>query len=261
MVNPSLYILPFIPLANAWTFLYTNATDNATIFHQTGTQNCTAIDLAKGKEFSWDPENSNLCISIYYDDTCMNRGGISCPAWKKNSSNNFHGIQIFTNDDAASASISPAPTQTIFTSASLSSTSTSLTTGTSAAGTSAGSSTSSLSSGAIAGIAIGVVAAILLIGGLLFFIGRMNRKNATPESPAPKGPYKPTLADMQSAVPPHEFAMGTGNSEKMPPSSRGRPVPGSKVVELPGDYRTVELENSPVSEMDVHTADVKFNRF
>jgi hypothetical protein len=59
-------------------------------------------------------------------------------------------------------------------------------------------------------------------------------------------------------MPPHEFAFAS--SEKTPPPSRGRPVPGSKLVELPGSLQRAELGNSPVSEMGVNAVDMKFDR-
>ncbi|KAJ5391919.1 hypothetical protein N7509_007409 [Penicillium cosmopolitanum] len=265
MLTKLLYALSFISLAHAWTFLYTNATNNATILHESGTVNCTKIDLAKGKEFSWDPEDADLCISIYYDKSCTSRGGLSCNAWKKDSGNSYESIQIFTNDDtaSASASISSSPTPTSITSSiSMSPTLSATNTSTAHASSSSSSSSSSnpsLSGGAIAGIVIGVIAAVLIIGIILFYAGRRNRR-IVPADPFPvQSLHKPTLSDMQTAMPPHEFAFAS--SEKTPPPSRGRPIPGSKLVELPGSPKSAELENSPVGGMGADAANLKFNHF
>ncbi|OOQ84353.1 hypothetical protein PEBR_30584 [Penicillium brasilianum] len=269
--------LSWIPLVNAWTFLYTNATGNATILHETGTENCTEIDLAGGKLFSWDPEDSGLCISIYYDATCKDRGGLTCNAWSKNASTTFHGIQIYSQSDASSASVSSStPTSTTSASSTSSSTSASTTsststssvptsTATSATPATAGNgSSSSLSGGAIAGIVIGVVAGVAVVGGLFFYFGRRNRRNnnvtagneqsgPTPGSISgePHGPYSPQASMLAAGYvqPPY-----TDNSDKAPNSSSGmssvRPAPGSRVVELAGHDRAVELGNSLISELD-----------
>ncbi|CAI7666648.1 unnamed protein product [Penicillium manginii] len=258
MLRTLFYAIASIPLAQAWTFLYTNATNNATILHQSGTVNCTQIDLAKGKEFSWDPEDVDVCISIYYDKSCTSRGGLSCNAWKKDSGNNYQSIQIFTNDEDASGSSS---TSSIPTSATMSSTTavspTIPATNTSTADVSSSNSSSSkpsFSGGTIAGIVIGVIAAAFIIGAFLL----RNRRTISPRSAPVSSPYKPTLSDMQAAMPPHEFAFAS--SEKTLPPSRGRPVPGSKLVELPGSLQRAELGNSPMSEMGVDAVDMKFDR-
>ncbi|KAJ5883827.1 uncharacterized protein N7473_010713 [Penicillium subrubescens] len=288
-MNLWLCTLSLIPLVDAWTFLYTNSTGNATILHDTGTDNCTSIDLAGGKFFSWDPEDSGLCISIYYDSSCKERGGLSCNAWSKNASTTFHGVQIYSESDSSSASVStstPTPTTSASSSTSTStSTSTTLSTSTPTTPTSTATSTnsatagsgssSSISGGAIAGIVIGVVAAVAIIGGLFFYFGRRNRKNAsTPagnqqSGPAsgsmpgePHGPYSPQAPMLVAgyAQPPY-----TDNSDKAPNSSSGmssvRPAPGSRVVELAGHDRAVELGNSPISELDGQTSEKYSYRF
>ncbi|KAJ5358863.1 uncharacterized protein N7496_011276 [Penicillium cataractarum] len=276
-MNLWLCTLSLIPLVDAWTFLYTNATGHATILHETGTDNCTQIDLAGGKLFSWDPEDSGLCISIYYDAMCKERGGLTCNAWSKNASTTFHGIQIYSESDASSASVStstPTPTSSASStssstltsttsSTSTSSTPTSTTTSTNPA-TAASGSSSSLSGGAIAGIVIGVLAGVAVVGALFFYFGRRNRRNdhvpAGNEQSGPKsgsisgephGPYSPQASMLPAGYvqPPY-----TDNSDKAPNSSSGmssvRPAPGSRVVELAGHDRAVELGNSPISELD-----------
>ncbi|KAJ6013418.1 hypothetical protein N7540_008009 [Penicillium herquei] len=269
-----------IPLVQGWTFLYTNSSDQSTILEETGKLNCTKIQLAEDKLFTWDPEKSDLCISIYFDDSCDNRGGISCPFWKKNASTNFGSIAVFTNNEAASASVS---TMTVTSTASTSSSSSSSTTGLSnstisvvsstspitttswsAAATAASDSTSStksdsdLSGGTIAGIVIGAIAGVLIVAGLFFFFRRRNRKNATlanqQSGATPQDPYDrhgsiPGTATSFAATSPST----THPAEKESFSSSGvpiRPPPGSTMSELSGHTRPVELVNSPISELD-----------
>ena len=247
-----LYALALAPLVNAWTFRYTNATNNATILHDTGKLNCTEIDLAGGKLFSWDPEGEKLCVSIYHDAKCVNRAGLGCAFWKKNASANFYGVEIFTDEQAASATVStatPSPT----TSPSRSSSATPTVTPTSAsAADDTDSSGSSLSGGAIAGIVIGVVSAVVMVAALFFFFGRRHRKKvalARAQEDAPQGPYGPDTSDRAET---EAVTSSKGISEK-PASSDGgmfRPAPGSRVVELPGQDRATELAHSPLSELE-----------
>lgn len=103
-----------------------------------------------------------------------------------------------------------------------------------------------------------------MVGGLFFYFGRRNRKNnnvlagneksgptSGSMSKEPHGPYSAQASMLPAgyAQPPY-----TGNSDKAPNSSSGmssvRPAPGSRVVELPGHDRAVELGNSPISELD-----------
>ncbi|KAJ5724398.1 hypothetical protein N7493_006126 [Penicillium malachiteum] len=281
-MKPFLYISTtlLVPLVHGWTFLYTNSSGQSTILEETGKLNCTKIQLAEDKLFTWDPEKSHLCISIYYDDSCVNRGGISCPFWKKNASTNFGSISVFTNNEAASASIS---TMTVTTTASTSSSSSSsstdssntttsvvssvspatTTSSTTAAAAASDSTTSTksdsgLSGGAIAGIVIGAIAGVLIIAGLLFFFRRKNRKNATlanqHSGPAPQDPYNrqgsiPGTATSFAATSPST----THPTEKEAFSSSGapiRPPAGSTMSELSGHTRPVELVNTPISELD-----------
>lgn len=64
MILP-LYVLLLVPLVNAWTFRYTNATGATEIARGNEAQNCTDSPIGKQKLFSWDPEGSDLCVSIY----------------------------------------------------------------------------------------------------------------------------------------------------------------------------------------------------
>lgn len=276
----SIYAFAFVPLAHAWTFLYTNATGNATILHDTGPSNCTQITLAANKPFSWDPEGQNLCISIYHDHKCDNRGGLSCGvngAWKKDASSDFWSIQVIDNGEpSSSATPTPTPTSTTATSMTTSTsstetsptaTATSTSTSTTAAAAASSSGSSSLSGGAIAGIVVGVIAGIAIIGALFFLYGRRsrNRQQAAAAnellSSSPQGPYTPQSPMTAVAYPP---SSSLGTSEKGVVSSTTpsvRPAPGSRVVELAGHDPSAELVNSPISELDGQSGGKQFYRF
>ncbi|KAJ5577992.1 uncharacterized protein N7459_006956 [Penicillium hispanicum] len=256
-----LSIFFFLPHVNAWTFLYTNTTDNATILHEKGTLGCTRVDLAGGKEFSWDPESSSFCISIYYDDSCTSRGGISCPTWKKNASTHFGSIEISTDDEASTASVSIvtlAPISTSTATSSTASTPTTTTTSTTAdsPATAKSSSRPSLSGGAIAGIVIGAIAGVLIIAALCFFLSRRRRKNAAvitqQANSVPEGPYTPQTATPGTPATSGPSSMGI--LEKPPSSSitpaAYRPAAGSRVVDLSGPERPSELGDNSISELD-----------
>ncbi|KAJ5180593.1 hypothetical protein N7492_003803 [Penicillium capsulatum] len=245
-----------LPLARAWTFRYTNATDHATIVHKTGILNCTKMDLAGGKLFSWDPEGSSLCITIFYDTKCEHGAGISCPWWKKNASTDFLAYQVYGDEQAATATISTAaPTPTSSSRTSTSSTSAtsspSVTASTTPAASTQSSSSSALSGGAIAGVVVGVVCAVLIIAALFFFFGRRGRKQAAlaNASNVPQGPYGSNAAGRPEADAP---TSSKGISEKPGNSLDGgvRPLPGSRVLELAGQHQATELGNSAVHELD-----------
>lgn len=98
---------------------------------------------------------------------------------------------------------------------------------------------------------IGVIAAVAIVAGFIFFyIKRKNKKN-TP------------LVDEHGGYGPHEVGAtgssvsGTTVAEKSADSTvvrAFRPPPGSRIVELVGDESTAELGSSPISEMDGQTA-------
>ncbi|KAJ5826064.1 hypothetical protein N7474_003202 [Penicillium riverlandense] len=265
------YALSFIPLVDAWTFLWTNATGKATIIHNsTQHQKCTQISLAQGKLFEWDPESEGVCVGIYYDTECKTAGGLTCGAWDKNASTNFDAISIFPSDQSAAVTVGPAPTTTAESSsspASTAATTTSSSSSTSSSSTSSStppstsvattgnkssSSGSSLSGGAIAGIVIGVVAGVVLIAALFFFVGRRNRNNIAAAANAqadsmPQGPYAP-----QGPTPDGKYAQTSSmdKSEKPPTSSSGVPLThpalGSRVAEISGDKPPAEMAHTPV---------------
>ncbi|KAJ6033162.1 hypothetical protein N7499_009431 [Penicillium canescens] len=260
MLMLPLYALSLLPLATAWTFLYTNKTDSTLILRGSDDQNCTAISLAKDKLFTFDPEGSDLCVSIYYDDQCSSRAGYSCTSWRKNASASFFGVDIAPERPAVSTSTTALPSSSTAastsaststsTSASVSESATSTPTSTPTPSDAATSDTSSgLSGGAIAGIVIGVVAGLAVLAGLIFFFMRRNRKKNAPASVQP-GSFGHHEAEAT-------VSSLSGATEKPPGSSGGgsfRPAPGSKLVELAGDAGTFELPNSPLSEMDGHSA-------
>ncbi|KAJ5757713.1 uncharacterized protein N7511_006407 [Penicillium nucicola] len=252
MLMLPLYALSLLQLASAWTFRYTNKTDDTLILRGSDDKNCTVISLAEGKLFTYDPEGSDLCVSIYYDDECDSRAGYSCTSWRKNASASFFGVDIGPERLATSTSTTALPTFSSAVSTSTSKpasvseavtntpTSTPTTTPTDA---SKSDSSSSLSGGAIAGIVIGVVAGLAVLAGLIFFVWR-NRKNNAPPSVQPGG-YGPHEAEAT-------VSSFSGATEKMDDTSKGgslRPQTGSEVVELAGDV-TYELPNSPINEMD-----------
>ncbi|KAJ5312777.1 hypothetical protein N7508_003607 [Penicillium antarcticum] len=255
MLMLPLYALSLLQLASAWTFRYTNKTDDTLILRGSDDKNCTVISLAEGKLFTYDPEGSDLCVSIYYDAECNSRAGYSCTSWRKNASASFFGADIAPERPAVSTSTTALPTfsttapPSTSTSASVSesvtSTPTSTTTPTDAV---ISESSSSLSGGAIAGIVIGVVAGLAIVAGLIFFFMRRNRKNNAPPV-VPPGSYGPHEAEAT-------VSSFSGATEKMEDSSKRsfRPPTGSKVVELAGDVGTYELPNSPINEMDGRSA-------
>lgn len=253
-----LYTLVLAPVVNAWTFRYTNATNNATILHDTGKLNCTKIDLAGGKLFSWDPEGAKLCVSLYYDAKCVTRGGLGCNPWKRNASTNFYGVDIITDEQAETATVSTAtssPTSRTSTASTSTTTVTPTPTSTSAANDTS-SSGSSLSGGAIAGIVIGVVSAVIMVAALFFFFGRRHRKKAAlahGQGDALQGPYGPDTSDRAET---EGVTSSQGISEKQASSDGGafRPAPGSRVVELAGQNRAAELAHSPLSELEDQSA-------
>ncbi|KAJ5456942.1 hypothetical protein N7530_012216 [Penicillium desertorum] len=251
-----LYALWVLPLAHAWTFSYTNATDDTEIARGQESQNCTNSPLGKDKPFSWDPEGSSLCISIYRDTKCDSRAGYSCGAWRKSASNDFAAFdvklerEIISEDQSttvlSTSSTSATPTSTS-TSSSASPTSASATaTPTESAAASAdsansGSSSTALSGGAIAGIVIGVVAGVAIIVALVVIFMRKRNKKIL------------AAANQHGGYGPHE-ADATGSSISDLP-------PGSHVVELVGDEGSAELGSSPISEMDGSSVKRGFNRF
>ncbi|CAG8897590.1 unnamed protein product [Penicillium egyptiacum] len=271
-----LYALWVLPLANAWTFSYTNSSDATEIARGQKAQNCTTSPLGKDKPFSWDPEESNLCLSIYRDTKCDSRAGYSCGAWRKTASNDFSAFDVKLERDiyneeqastAASTSTSTSATSTsTSTSSSASSTSESATAtatptesaAASAANANSGSSNTALSGGAIAGVVIGVVAGVAIIVALVFIFMRKRNKKIVAAANQ-HGGYGPHEADATASSISGTTAVTEKTLEKAPRPFR--PPPGSHVVELVGDEGSAELGSSPISEMDGSSVKRDFNRF
>ncbi|KAJ5177625.1 uncharacterized protein N7500_000324 [Penicillium coprophilum] len=272
-----------IPLANAWTFRTTNATGATEIARGKEEQQCSNATIGKGKLFTWDPEGSDLCVSIYRDIGCDSRAGYSCGIWRKNASEQFLAFDVLVESDidakhktstfALTATTTTATTSKSTSTSTSSSSSSSLhaasasttPTGSSTASglnASSGSSDPSLSGGAIAGIVVGVVAAVAIFAAfIIVFMRKKNKKNAAAVNR--DGGYGPHEADAtESSMGETTVAEKAGNSiaEKEAESVRRfRPVPGSQVVELVGDEGSAELGSSPISEMDGTSAKRPFN--
>ncbi|KAJ5706041.1 hypothetical protein N7536_001730 [Penicillium majusculum] len=280
MILP-LYALLLIPLVNAWTFSYTNATDATEIARGDEAQNCTNSPIGKEKPFTWDPEGSDLCVSIYRDTKCDSRAGYSCSVWRKNASEAFAAFDVLlereidakhqtstpaltSTSTSATTSASTSTSTSEASSSSVSSTSASATTTPTESAVSAGnvnggsSSSPSLSGGAIAGVVVGVVAALSIIVVLVvIFMRKKNRKNAAVANQ--HGGYGPHEADATGS----SISGTTAIAEKEADSAARpfRPPPGSRFVELAGDAGSAELGSSPISEMDGNSTKRDVNRF
>ncbi|KGO73666.1 hypothetical protein PEX1_074790 [Penicillium expansum] len=273
--------LLLIPLVNAWTFRYTNATDATEIVRGQEAQNCTNSPIGKEKLFTWDPEGSDLCVSIYRDTECVSRAGYSCGIWRRNASEAFAAFDVLlereidakrqTSTLALTSTSTSATTSTAMSTSSSSSSSLSSTTASATAtatptestavstdnAISSSSSGPSLSGGAIAGIVIGVVAAVAIIVALvIIFMRKRNKKNATVANQS--GGYGPHEADTTGT----SISGTTAVMEKAADSVTRpfRPPPGSQVVELVGDEGSAKLGSSPISEMDGNSTKRNLNR-
>ncbi|KAJ5804455.1 uncharacterized protein N7518_000758 [Penicillium psychrosexuale] len=265
-----LYALFLIPLVNGWTFRYTNATNATEIARGQDSQNCTNSPIGKEKLFTWDPEGSSLCVSIYRDLKCDSRAGYACGIWRKNASEAFAAFDVLPETDidakhqtsTLAVSTSTSATTSISTSSSVSSGLVSATptesTAVSIANSDSGSSGPSLSGGAIAGIVVGVVAAVaIIVTFAVVLIRKRNKKNAAVANQ--HGGYGPHEADATRS----SISGTTAVVEKAADSAVRpfRPPPGSKIVELVGGEVSAELGSSPISEMDGNNIKEGFNRF
>ncbi|KAJ5553875.1 hypothetical protein N7513_003834 [Penicillium frequentans] len=244
---------------------------DTTILEETGSRNCTKIQLAKNKLFSWDPEGSNECVSIYYDDNCETSGGYSCAFWKKSASHDFGSIDVSTSNKAASVSvITTTETATSTSSSSLTSTtgtssaastsstpSASSTSASIAATTDSTSSNSTLSGGAIAGIVIGVLVGILVIAVIFFILRRRrNRKTSAAASsqsdPSLQGPY-----GRQASVPETITTFGPSSTSTAHPAEKSADS-ALRVFEMPSHNPPVELVSTPINEMEGQSGNKTF---
>ncbi|KAJ5199731.1 hypothetical protein N7491_009471 [Penicillium cf. griseofulvum] len=273
-----IYALLLVPLANAWTFRTTNTTGDTEIARGDEEQQCTKATIGKGKLFTWDPEGSSLCVSIYHDAECESRAGYSCGGWRKNASKEFLSFDILLESEIEAkrqtSTLALTPTSTSATetasrstppSSSAASVSASATpTGsTAASGANANTgSSSSLSGGAIAGIVIGVIAAVaIVVAFIVIFMRKKNKKKAAAASQGGGyGPHEAYAAGSSvSGTTAVENAANSMAEKETESVRRFRPVPGSRVVELVGDEGSAELGSSPISEMDGHTIKRPFN--
>ncbi|KAG5289265.1 hypothetical protein I7I48_08547 [Histoplasma ohiense] len=77
----SLNILLLVGLSHAWTFLWHDE-DNKEHLHSGGTtKGCTKINMSKGKQYKWVPEETQFCIHMFADDKCGDENGWSCLVW------------------------------------------------------------------------------------------------------------------------------------------------------------------------------------
>ncbi|OQE10511.1 hypothetical protein PENVUL_c004G08974 [Penicillium vulpinum] len=290
-----LYALFLIPLVDAWTFRTTNATGATEISRGEEEQQCTNATIGNGKLFTWDPEGSKLCVSIYRDTDCDSRAGYSCTLWRKNASDEFLAFDVLlegeieakhktstlavTSTSTSATESTPTSTSTSTSKSSSSSTSTPASTSASTSSTVSPASASatptestavsvgnannsSLSGGAIAGIVVGVVAAVAIVVAFIFvFLRKKNKKNTAVSNQ--HGGYGPLEVD----------ATGSSRSGTMVAENASNPIvekeadsvhpfrssPRSHVVELIGDGGSAELGSHQISEMDGTSANRTFN--
>ncbi|KAJ5377217.1 uncharacterized protein N7496_004626 [Penicillium cataractarum] len=249
----ALHILSVLPSANAWTFVWRNASDNAFVEHDQQPMSCTQINNAQGEIFEWDSEEGPFAISLYANTDCSGPpGGYATHIFNKNASK---PILSFKVDSTATTTTSSTTT----TSTSSSSTSSNTQTPTAAPTTaspspSPSSSGTTLSGGAIAGIVIGVVAGVAIIGGFLFFMGRQKRQKSTPDTGPSLGYTDPSYRSPSSYNSPSSMGPGLSSEGQKPPHARSAPSSGTgpmRVVELEGDTTAAELSNAHVvNEME-----------
>lgn len=247
-----LYILALLPLAQAWTFRYTNSDNEKTTIHGTDNLDCTDIDLPNGNDVSFHPQGTLPCLRLFNDAKCPEdeNGSFeynsSCTAWEwtTNAHGNFSAIKVYVpGEPTATASMSTA-------------TKTSATTGTSKSQSASSSSSSglTLSGGAIAGIVVGLVCAFLIVAAIFFFLGRRKRKaKLANQQNLPPAPYEPSPTEDKKA---DVVTSAKGISEK-PADSHPAGVglaPGSQPAELAGSEqnRPAELATNLVHELDAH---------
>lgn len=250
-----LYIFALLPLVQAWTFRYTNSSNETTTIHGTKNLDCTDIDLPNENAVSWDPEETlKACLLIYHRAECPDSEyspsdfNTSCTdyKWEASAYGRFRGIRVLVSGaPTATASISTA-------------TQTTATTGTSTSPSTSSNSSSglTLSGGAIAGIVVGLVCAFLIVAAIFFFLGRRKRKaKLANQHNAPQDPYE-TIATGNAKADVLTSAKGMSEKEKPAdshPTGVG-PAPGSHLAELAGSgqNRPAELATNSVHELDAH---------
>ncbi|KAJ6147584.1 hypothetical protein N7497_009566 [Penicillium chrysogenum] len=149
-----LYALWVLPLAHAWTFSYTNATDDTEIARGQKAQNCTNSPPRKSAsdDFSaFDVKLEREIISEDQSTTVVSTSSTSATSTSTSSS-----------ASPTSASATATPTESAAASAD---------------SADSGSSNTALSGGAIAGVVVGVVAGVAIIVALVvIFMRKRNKK-------------------------------------------------------------------------------------
>ncbi|PGH15047.1 hypothetical protein AJ80_05672 [Polytolypa hystricis UAMH7299] len=74
-------IFLFACTSHAWTFVWHDTDNDAHVELGTRSTDCSKIDMSKGKQYKWDPEDSEYCIHLFTDDKCKTRNGWSCLIW------------------------------------------------------------------------------------------------------------------------------------------------------------------------------------
>ncbi|KAJ5396968.1 hypothetical protein N7509_005081 [Penicillium cosmopolitanum] len=155
--------LSLLPLTEAWTFVWRNASDASFVEHSKSSMSCTKISNPKGKLFEYDSEEGPFEISLYGNSDCSGvAGGWASHFLSKNAS---AAINSFKVDSSASTTSSMTTTSSSTSTQPATSTTP---TNTSSSGSGSGSETR-LSGGSIAGIVIGVVAGVAIFGGNFIF--------------------------------------------------------------------------------------------
>lgn len=246
----ALHVLSVLPSADAWTFVWRNASDNAFVEHDQQPMSCKQINNAQGELFEWDSEDGPFAISLYANTDCSGSpGGYATHIFNKNASK---PILSFKVDSTATTTTSASSTSTTSTPSPTASSTTQTPTASAATSSpsSSPSSENALSGGAIAGIVIGVVAGVAIIGGLLFFIGRQKRPKTTPDTGPSMGYTDPSFRSPSSYTSPSSLDPGLAALEaQKPPQARAAPGSGTgpiRVVELQGDTTAAELSNAHV---------------
>ncbi|KAL2004682.1 hypothetical protein VTN00DRAFT_3210 [Thermoascus crustaceus] len=255
MVHLTLFVIAAFCVAlfshpvSAWTFVWRNASGDATIAHSQRSQGCQKMNHAQGMEFDWDPEGDTYCLGLYRDENCTDRGGFSCPLWRKKSSQDLLSFNVKVNGDFGTLTTTTSSATSTSTSSSLT-----LPTQTASQQTSQPSSiphsSRKLSGGAIAGIVIGIVVGVVVIAAASWLLGRRQRKpsgNAIAPPEAPAGPMPGTAGPLDKST----FAateklpqIPVDSSPVSPDEPPMRPAPGSRMVELAADMRMAELSDS-----------------
>lgn len=234
--------LSLMPLVEAWTLVWRNASDTSFVEHAKTSMSCTKISNPKGKLFEYDSEEGPFEISLYGNKDCS--GVASGWASHMLSKNASAAINSFRVDSSATTASSPVATTSSSTSIQPAASTTLTDTLLPESGSGTG-----LSGGSIAGIVIGVVAGVAIIGGILFFIGR--RRWASSQNPvlnmgyAPSGCGSPDTYTSPSSLGRKLASLdSTKNQTAAPSSTQGSSNAPVRVVELPGDYNPAELSNS-----------------